>query len=293
MLRARRFLLAGHFCALLTLSIAAARPSLAKVRINGSTTVNPVVVEAAQALRAETDAEILIDTVGGSSGGLAALADGRAEIGMLSRPLTRQDRHRFPSVDFRAVQIGTDAVALVVSRDVWDGGLRSLSRDQVRDLYEGRVRNWQGVGGPDRRVVFFNKEPGRGTWEVFARWLYGDAMAAPLVNLPEVGSNEEGRNKVASTPGSVTQLSAAWADDHRVFALGLRDERGEAHLPTPENIARDTYPLARPLLLVTDGSPDSETQRILDFLTGSRGQRLVERHGYLSVMPSTPESQSP
>ena len=34
----------------------------------------------------------------------------------------------------------------------------------------------------------------------------------PLVSLPEVGSNEEGRNKVASTPGSITQLSAAWAD---------------------------------------------------------------------------------
>ena len=267
-------------------------PAPARVRINGSTTVNPVVVDAAKMLRSEEDIEILIDTVGGSSGGIAALGDGRIEIAMSSRPLSDDDRRRFPRTDFRAVRIGVDALALVVSRDVWEAGVHSLSPEQIRDLYEGRVRSWREVGGPDRRVVFFNKEPGRGTWEVFVNWLYQGADHAPFVNLPEVGSNEEGRNKVASTPGSITQLSAAWADGEQIFALGLRTHRGRVIYPTEDRIVDGSYPLARSLFVISDGLPRGETALVIGFLTSSRGQQLVTRHGF-SPLPAFREDLSP
>ncbi len=46
------------------------------------------------------------------------------------------------------------------------------------------------MGGPAQRIAFFNKEPGRGTWEVFVHWAYGNPKAAPQVSFPEVGGNE-------------------------------------------------------------------------------------------------------
>jgi phosphate transport system substrate-binding protein len=273
---------------------AAAAPAVqARLRVNGSTTVNPVVSEAAAILRSEAGLEIEVDTVGGSSGGIAALADGRADVGMSSRPLTGRDTERFPGVDFRAVRIGVDAVALVVSLDVWESGLRCLGRGQVRALYESEVSNWSAVGGPDQRVAFFNKEPGRGTWEVFARWLYGSSERAPLVNLPEVGSNEEGRSKVASTRGAITVLSAAWADGERTFALGICDGEGGEVPPTAEAIAAGRYPLARPLFVVTEGAPQGAAKQLVDFILGARGQALVSRHGYLPVGQGAQGSAAP
>jgi phosphate transport system substrate-binding protein len=260
----------------------------AALRVNGSTTVNPVVSEAAAVLRAEQGLEIQVDTAGGSAGGIAALADDRADVAMASRPLVAGDFERFPGVDFHATRIGTDAVALVVSRDVWQGGVRCLGRRQVRGLYEGTIGNWRQVGGPDRRVVFFDKEPGRGTWEVFAAWLYGTADAAPLVSLPTVGSNEEGRSKVASTRGAITQLSAAWADGERTFSLGICDG-GAIRRPTAAAIEAGDYPLARPLLVITRGAPHGAARQLIDFILGGRGQALVERHGYY---PSTSTSAS-
>ena len=268
-------------------------PVGAKVRVNGSTTVNPVVVEAAHSLRSETGMEILIDTVGGSSGGIAALGDGRADVAMSSRPLSDNDRARFPKVDFVPTRIGTDALALVVSRDVWDNGIRALSKEQVRMLYQGEIERWSALGGPAQRVVFFNKEPGRGTWEVFASWIYGDADAAPLVNHPEVGSNEEARNKVASTPGSITQLSAAWADGDNVFALALLDSAGVARLPNTDALSRGDYPLARELYLVTNREPAGDSRRLIDFILGPRGAEILRRHGYLPLSQSSSKSPSP
>lgn len=274
---------AWHLLLIPLLGLAGVATAGAPLRVNGSTTVNPVVTEAAEILRKERGLTIHVDTQGGSSGGIAALGEGRAEIAMISRPLEAEDRTRYPKVPFQATRIGLDAVALVVSQDVWKGGVRALSREQVRGIYEGRIRNWREVGGPDRRIVFFNKEPGRGTWEVFARWLYGDPKAAPLVNLPEVGANEEARNKVGSTPGAMSQLSAAWADGRRVFALGIRKEGGAVAKPTLAEIHGGTYPLARPLLVVTSGPARGASKELIDLLVGPRGQALVQKHGYLTA----------
>lgn len=254
------------------------------LRINGSTTVNPPVAEAAEILRTERRIEIRVDTQGGSSGGIARVADGLADIGMSSKPLAETDRAKYLGVDFRSKKIGADAVALVVSKDVWDAGLRALSREDVRKIYEGEVDDWSAFDLPEQKIAFFDKEPGRGTWEVFATWLYGDSSAAPTVDFPEVGGNEETRNKVATTPGAISQLSMSWADGESVFALGIYDdEEGSVIECTPENVEAGIYPMTRSLLLITRGDAEGNVKMFLDFMLGERGQELVRKHGYLAL----------
>ena len=252
------------------------------LKINGSTTVNLPVAEAAEVLRAEKGMLIQVDTQGGSSGGISMLGEGLVQMGMASKHVSAADRARFPQCDFREIHIGEDAVAMIVSKDVWDGGVKSLTREQLAGIYEGRIRNWKEVGGPDRRIAFFNKEPGRGTWEVFVHWLYGDAKKAPPVSFPEVGGNEEARTKVASTRGAMSQLSSSWADGKRVFALGLKVDGKEVG-PTPEHIATGAYPMSRPLFVLTNGEPAGPARTMVDFLLGERGQALVKKHGYLAL----------
>ena len=269
--------------ALLCLLILPLASTAATLKINGSTTVNLPVAEAAEILRAEKKMDIQIDTQGGSSGGISALGDGLVQIGMSSKHLNDSDRAKYPKVDFREIHVGEDAVALIVSKDVWDGGARKLTRAQVKDIYEGRTINWKDVGGPNRRIVFYNKEPGRGTWEVFAHWLYGDPKKAPLVNFPEVGGNEETRNKVASTRGAISQLSSSWADGKKIFALALATDTQESIEPTPENIATHKYPMSRPLFLLTNGEPRQEAKVLVDFMLAPPGQALIRKHGYLAL----------
>src|SRR5216110_1536020 len=147
---------------LLLMGAAAAAFAGARLRVNGSTTVNPVAAEAAEVLRAQKHLDITVDTQGGSSGGISGVGDGSVDIGMSSKPLSDDDHKKYPAVAFVATEIGRDAVALVVSDDVWKGGVRMLSRSQIKDIYEQRITNWKQVGGSDRAIVFFNKEPGRG-----------------------------------------------------------------------------------------------------------------------------------
>jgi phosphate transport system substrate-binding protein len=258
------------------------------LKVNGSTTVNLPVAEAAEILRAEEKMEIQMDTHGGSAGGISMLGEGLVHIGMASKHVSDEDRAKFPKCAFREIHIGEDAVALIVSKDVWDGGVTSITKEQAKGIYEGSIKNWRDLGGPDKRIAFFNKEPGRGTWEVFVHWLYGSPKNAPQVSFPEVGGNEETRNKVASTKGALSQLSSSWADGKTVFALSIKTESGELIAPTNENIATQKYPMSRPLFLLTNGEAWGPARTLIDFVLSERGQELVKKHGYLKLAELKP-----
>lgn len=253
------------------------------LKVNGSTTVNLPVAEAAEILRAEQKMDIQVDTQGGSAGGISMLGDGLVHVGMLSKHVGDDDRAKYPGVKFKETHIGEDAVAFIVSKDVWDSGVKALTKQQIKDIYESKITNWKDVGGKSQKIAFFNKEPGRGTWEVFVHWLYGNPKSAPQVSFPEVGGNEETRNKVASTRGAVSQLSSSWADGKRVFALGIKLDDGTVIEPTNANIATKKYPLSRPLFLLTNGDPAGGAKTLVEFVLSDQGQELVKKHGYLRL----------
>lgn len=253
-----------------------------RLRISGSTTVNAVAADAAEVLRGR-GMDITVDSQGGSAGGIAQLGGGQVEMAMSSKPLADADRAMFPSVDFVATQIGSDAVGVIVRREVVDGGVTNLTRDQATRLFEGRVANWREVGGPDIGVFVYDKEPGRGTREALDAYLYGKGGKAPPPPDSDayaiVGGNEETRAKLLSTDGSTGPLSTSFITGFPKLAAVSLD--GVA--PTPENVRSGAYPISRPLFLITDGPPIGSARAFVDFVLSPEGQELVNSHGYLNL----------
>ncbi|MGH3913173.1 MAG: phosphate ABC transporter substrate-binding protein [Pseudonocardiaceae bacterium] len=277
------------FCALVALVVlpmACSSPARAPdetLRISGSTTVNPVAADAAMVLRERTGQAITVDTQGGSAGGLAQLCSGEIDIAMSSKPIADSDREQFPGCDHQPVNIGEDAVGIVVRREVYDAGVRSLNREQARGIFEARITNWRELGGPDIDIFVYDKEPGRGTREMLDRFLYGpDGKAPPPPDSDRfaiVGGNEETRAKLLSTPGSVGPLSTSFVTDHPDLAVVALEDIAA----TPETVASGAYPMARPLYLVTDGPPTARAREFIDYVLSPQGQQLLTRHGYLTV----------
>ena len=252
------------------------------LRISGSTTVNPVAADAAEALRSK-DLTITVDTQGGSGGGITQLAAGQIDVAMSSKPVADTDRSAAARIDFVETLIGQDAVGIVVRKEVLDGGLTSVSKAQLQALFEGEVANWQELGGPDLEVFVYDKEPGRGTREVLDAYLYGKGgKAPPPPDSPRyaiVGGNEETRTKLISTPGSVAPLSVAFAADQpKLGLLGI-----DGVVPTSKTIADKSYALSRPLFLLTNGVPAGPAKDFIDYVLSPAGQALLPKHGYLTL----------
>jgi len=50
--------------------------------------------------------------------------------------------------------------------------------------------------------------------------------------------------------------------------------------PTPENIANGSYPVTRPLNLVTQTAPDPVTESWIEFIQSEKGRQLIENAGH-------------
>ncbi len=251
-----------------------------QIRITGSTTVLPIVAEAAKHYR-QLHPELRLTVSGGGSGvGVASIGQGLAEIGMVSRDLTPKEKQRLYGKTSQ-VAIARDAVAVAVSRAVYDAGATRLSISQIAAIYRGEIKNWQQLGGPDARILVIDKESSRGTRHVFAKVVLGNEKARASGASIITGSNNEEQAAIANSDQAIGMLSYAWLNDAvRAVAVG---EEGEAVLPMPKFVADGSYPIQRDLNLLVSEDGDRLTLGFVDFLLSAEGQKIVQQVGYLPV----------
>jgi phosphate transport system substrate-binding protein len=201
------------------------------------------------------------------------------------------ERFGYPARHFLEKPLGVQAVAVVVSRAVWESGVHALKREQLIDAYESRARNWKDLGGEDRPLLFFEPAHDRGPWEIFATWLYGDIHKAPAVSWQVVSDGSDTQTTLQFASGAISVAGIHWADRKDVFPLALIDASGKTIEPTVANIASGVYPLTRPVIIAFGNDPTTEKRKFLEFLMSERGQSVVAAHDF--VPQSSLPAQAP
>ena len=251
------------------------------IKIAGSTTVLPIASRAAESLNARQGHATYTVNAGGSGVGIHGVGGGLVQIGLVSRDITDDEKKRYAKTNFKAHLIGRDAVACVVSSEIYHAGVKDLTPRQIKAIYLGKITNWKDVGGPDRRIVAVDKERHRGTRHVFMEYIFGDKNArAPGARLV-TGSNNEGQSKIAQSDAAIGMLSFAWTNSD-VVAVGLR-AGSKVIAPSLENMRDETYPINRNLYLVTAGNPAGPVKDFVDYVLSSAGRKIVREAGYVPV----------
>lgn len=265
---------------LMVLQISCSRKE--SIQIAGSTTVLPVVSRAAEQFRLERPDVNIIVNAGGSGVGINQLGQGKIDVGMASREITRLEVRKYSKVEFVTHTIGRDAVVPVVSSEVYDAGVRVLSFAQIGSIYRGQVTNWKELSGPDRDILVVDKEKSRGTRHVFMQAVLGDKEAeAPGADLV-LGSNNEEQTAISQSDAAIGMLSHAWLNDD-VKGLSIRQQDGSVVEPVLANIINGTFPIARELYLITNSKPNASIRSFLEFINSPDGQTIVEESGYVRV----------
>lgn len=241
------------------------------ISVSGSTTVQPLAEKLAEAFMTENTG-IRIDVQGGgSSVGVKAAGQGTSDIGMASREIKESELAEFPKLN--VVVIARDGIAIVANADVT---VSDLTVEQVRDIFSGKITNWKDLGGEDQNIIVVSREEGSGTRGAFEELLMGkDALiTASAILQPSNGSI---RTTVSTTPYSIGYMSFGYLDDTiKAISIG-----GIA--PTEPNAADGSYPIVRPLNMLTNGEPTGAVKAFLDFILSDAGQKLVVEDGYIPV----------
>ena len=252
------------------------------ISIRGAQVAAEPVNAAAEQIKKDTGLEFRIVTESGSSGAVAAIAEDVAEVALLSRKMQPQEHAGWPEKVFHEVQFGAQALLIVVPPQVWDGGVHSLTKDQLRDIYEGRVKNWKALGGPDRKVVFYNRDVRTSSWEMLMFFLYEDTRKAPPSAAEILVEPSDVTSAVEFNGGSISVLEFAAPRPAAIHALGIRLADGSVIEPTGKNIASGKYALARPLVIATPRKPAGRVRRFVEFMLGPAGQSFLKKTGHLS-----------
>ncbi len=250
-----------------------------RISIVGSTTVLPIVAQAAKRYR-HLHPDIILTVSGGGSGvGVASIRQGTAQIGMMSRELTEQEKNSFNN-SVEIIPVARDVVAIAVSKAVYLSGIKQLSIEQIADIYRGKRRNWKSVGGADTPILVIDKEASRGTRHVFAKVVLGHAQARARGASIITGSNNEEQAAIARSDQAIGMLSTAWLND-QVRALAII---GTNHEPgSLTHITDSHYPIQRTLDILLPKNASDKTRKFIDFLLSLEGQKIVQDAGYLPI----------
>lgn len=252
------------------------------INVSGSTTVLPVVsIGAEQYAELHADLNVIVNA-GGSGVGINQLGERKNDIAMASRAITKSEINKFPTVDFNTIVIGRDAVVAVVSSEVYDSGVTSLSLKEIGQIYLGEITNWKELGGADKEILCIDKEKARGTRHVFMEIvLHAKEPETPGTDLV-LGSNNETQTALAQSDAAIGMLSNAWINED-VVGLSIEIGHGNVIEPTLKNIINGKYPITRDLTILTNGTPKGKIKAFVDYLLGEEGQKIVIDKGYVQV----------
>jgi phosphate ABC transporter substrate-binding protein, PhoT family (TC 3.A.1.7.1) len=243
----------------------------ATVTLSGSTTVQPLAEKLAEAFMTENTGLRIDVQGGGSSVGVKAAGQGTSDIGMASREIKESELAEFPNL--KIFVIARDGIAIVAHPDV---PVSDLTVEQVRDIFSGKITNWKDFGGDDQNIIVVSREEGSGTRAAFEEMVMGeDALIAASAILQ--ASNGAIRTTVSTTPYSIAYLSFGYLDD-TVKSISI-----DGVAPTEPNAADGSYPIVRPLNMLTNGEPAGMVKAFLDFILSEAGQKLVVEDGYIPV----------
>jgi phosphate transport system substrate-binding protein len=247
-----------------------------RIVCEGSTTVGPIAKAFAQYYMELHPKVNVTVSESGSGNGAKALVNGTCDVA---------DMSRFMKVDEwkAAAEAGVMPVAHVVALDGLpvlvhpSNPIEGLTMEQVKNIYLGKISNWNQLGGPNLKIVKISRDSSSGTFETFESLVMQGGKIAE--DTEYVGSNGAVRSRVATTPAAIGYAGLGFVD-RTVKALEINGV-----YPEKATVVTGEYPIARPLFMFTNGYPKLGTHlfRFVTLHLSEKGQEIVEEIGFVPV----------
>lgn len=248
-------------------------------RIKGSDTVLPVAQQTAeQFINLHPQSRVTV-TGGGTGVGISALMDNTTDIAMASRPIKFSEKMKIKGTgeNVDEVIVAYDALAVVVHPS---NPIKQLTREQLEDIFRGKVTNWKQVGGDDRKIVVYSRETSSGTYEFFKESvLKNKNYMAGSLSMPATGAIIQ---SVSQTKGAIGYVGLAYVSP-RIKTLSVSYDKSHYATPTVENATNKTYPIVRPLYYYYNVKNKKQVTPLLEFILSPQGQEIIKKSGYIPV----------
>lgn len=215
--------------------------------------------------------------------GFLGVVDGTRDLCFMSYPSDEELEYaKQKNVELEIVRATNSAFVFIVNED---NPVNSLTLQQIKDIYSGKITNWKEVGGEDAEIIPYQRPINSGSQSGMLQLVMKDTpiMEAPYTEL---------------TVGMGDLVDAIAQYDNSRYALGYsyyyyvntmykRDTikiLAVDGIPANiETIKSGEYPIMTSGWLVyrKDEPEDSATRKWVEAVTSDRGGKIIEAAGYV------------
>jgi 50S ribosomal protein uL11 len=157
----------------------------------------------------------------------------------------------------------------------------TLTKAQLRDIYQGKITSWSQVGGANLPIKVINRALTSGTREAFQDMVLLGQSFAP-----------DGANFITWERDETTAILRELRDNAISYATISQVEKQEVVRiiaidginPTDVAAVKDgKYPISRSLFLAVKKTTSPITKQFIDFALSPEGQKIVQRLGFIPI----------
>jgi len=254
------------------------------IQNKGSDTLVNVAQAWAEAYQAVDPSVVVAVSGGGSGTGLAALINGTVDLANASREIKDEEialAHKNGRDPIEHV-VGYDALAVYLHPN---NPIDTLNLEQLAAIYGdgGAYTHWTDLGVEvpgcaDQTIVVVSRQNNSGTYEYFRETILGTGDYR--LGTRDMNGSKDVVDLVENTPCAIGYSGLAYATDHVKMACISQKPGAECVKPSIATASDHTYPIARSLLMYTDGQPSGAVARYLDWIKSDAGQCIIMEKGY-------------
>lgn len=163
----------------------------------------------------------------------------------------------------------------------------SLTVQQIRDIYTGKITNWKEVGGRNEKIRAFQRTENSGSQTAMEELvMQGEPMAeAPIAYVPvEMGELVEAVAEYENESAAIGYTYYYYIN-HLYQNPDIKVLRVDGTAPEHENLVSGAYPFTATydVVIRADEPADSIYRELRDYMLTDEGQEIIRLAGYCPV----------
>lgn len=228
---------------------------------SGSSALLPLVEQASKKFMDINKGVSIQVQAGGSGTGLTQVSEGQSDIGN-SDVFAEEKLDADKAAALVDHQVAVVGMAAVVNPDVT---IDNLTKQQLVDIFTGKVTNWKDIGGGDQKIQIINRPSSSGTRATFEKYALGQKSEDLQGSIQEDSSGTV-KKLVGETPGAIGYLALSYLDD------SVKTVKYEGVDASVDNVANGTYPVWAYEHMYTKGEPNEASKAFLEFMLSDEVQ---------------------
>lgn len=211
---------------------------------------------------------------GGSVNGLKLVLDGSVEIG--NSDVSAEEIEEIDAAALKDHKVCVIGIAAVTNKKI---KVSSLTKQQLIDIFTGKIINQKEVGGADIKITIINRPKSSGTRAIFKTFgLNGNAEVLGLTQ----DSSEAVKQAVTQSDGGISYLALSYFANktNRKDLNILKIDGIEADT---QNIIEDKYKIWAYEHMYTKGEPTEITKEYLDYMISKEMTAEIKKLGYIPI----------